>query len=186
MKGLKHSQDTIQKMREAALKRWQCPEHRRRVTVSNRRAWRNPSLQSKHRKSLLRSWKNPQRHAKMSANWKQLWASPAFRAKFTGANNGSWNGGITTNKRGYRFRLNPNHPFATQRGYVREHRLIVERIIGRYLNPTEVVHHLGLTSDNRPEMLICFANDTAHKRFHRNLPVVPHQIIFDGRTVTTM
>lgn len=36
----------------------------------------------------------------------------------------------------------PNHPAATKRGYVMEHRLVMEAHIGRYLTPDEIVHHL--------------------------------------------
>src|ERR1700752_2954368 len=49
----------------------------------------------------------------------------------------------------------PDHPRATKGGWVYEHRLIVERRIGRYLEPAEHVHHAnGCKDDNRSENLV--------------------------------
>lgn len=48
----------------------------------------------------------------------------------------------------------PMHPKANTRGYVYEHRVIMESVIGRYLIGDEVVHHInGIRWDNRIENL---------------------------------
>ena len=47
-----------------------------------------------------------------------------------------------------------NHPRAGRNGYVFEHVLVMEDLLGRHLMPGETVHHLnGLRNDNRPENL---------------------------------
>lgn len=60
----------------------------------------------------------------------------------------------------------PNHPHASKKGgYVFEHRLTVERKMGRVLESSEIVHHLnGVYDDNREENLIVFS-----KKTHDNL-----------------
>jgi hypothetical protein len=49
----------------------------------------------------------------------------------------------------------PDHPRAKRsNGYVFEHTVVMERLLGRHLLPDETVHHLnGVRDDNRPENL---------------------------------
>ncbi|MCK5919380.1 MAG: HNH endonuclease [Methylococcales bacterium] len=53
---------------------------------------------------------------------------------------------------GYRMVLAKGHPHADCKGYVREHRLVAEEMLGRYLAEDEVAHHIdGDKLNNAPE-----------------------------------
>lgn len=62
--------------------------------------------------------------------------------------NPAWKGGRHTMK-GYLKVWVPEHPYCDSKGYVFEHRLVVEKYIGRYLRTDEIVHHKdGVRSHN--------------------------------------
>lgn len=61
----------------------------------------------------------------------------------------------------------PNHPYANNAGEIREHRWVMEQILGRMLRPEETVHHLnGIRDDNRPNNLEVFETRGAHSFIH--------------------
>ncbi len=71
-----------------------------------------------------------------------------------GKNHPNWHGGRVVHKSGYIQIYSPKHPNKSMRCYVPEHRLVMEKILGRYLKSTEIVHHKnGNRYDNRPENL---------------------------------
>ena len=81
---------------------------------------------------------------------------------YPGAENPAYRGGRKLHK-GYWYILRTDHPNATRSGYVLEHRLVMEAIIGRVLLRSEVVHHKnGDPLDNRPDNLQLFANNAEH------------------------
>ena len=83
--------------------------------------------------------------------------------------NPRWRGGRYLTEEGYvRIRV-PGHPDATQRGYVLEHRLVMEHKLGRRLLRTEVIHHINhVRDDNRPENLALMGGWDHHQRLHRS------------------
>lgn len=82
-----------------------------------------------------------------------------------GEKNPNWKGGRYLEKGKYWLVSAPDHPHKNHAGKIREHRLVMERVLGRYLKPGEVVDHInGNTLDNRPENLRVFANNAEHLR----------------------
>ena len=74
--------------------------------------------------------------------------------KKSGPDSMSYRNGRLNRKDGYIGILVPGHPNGFGAGYVLEHRLVMEREIGRYLRPDEVVHHINRNrKDNRIENL---------------------------------
>jgi hypothetical protein len=83
-----------------------------------------------------------------------------------GMNHPNWRGGRII-QRGYVYLHRPSHPQASLLGYVAEHRLVMESILGRQLLSVEVVHHLnGIKGDNRRENLALCNNASAHVAIH--------------------
>lgn len=74
---------------------------------------------------------------------------------------GHGKGKVSHNSKGGRYKcdgyvliLSRNHPMASPKGYVKEHRIVMEQHIGRYLQRCEAVHHInGIKDDNRIENL---------------------------------
>jgi len=67
---------------------------------------------------------------------------------------------------GYVLIYSPDHPCRNKKGYVPEHRLVMEKHLGRLLATTEVVHHVnGFKGDNRIENLVVMS-DVDHVRLH--------------------
>ena len=79
----------------------------------------------------------------------------------------NWKGGRNTDIEGYIRIKKWDHPYHDSRGYVREHRLVMEEKLGRYLKPDEDIHHInGNKQDNRVENLQLLSHGE-HNRRHK-------------------
>jgi hypothetical protein len=69
--------------------------------------------------------------------------------------------------KGYAYVLEKDHPKADRDGYVPEHRLVMEKHLGRFLLPGEIVHHKNRNrGDNRLSNLGLFKSHSEHMRNH--------------------
>lgn len=83
-----------------------------------------------------------------------------------------WRGGVKYQK-GYRYVYAPDHPNARTGRYIAEHRLVMEQVLGRYLERTEVVHHKdGNPLNNHPDNLEVFQSNADHLK-HELTGLVP-------------
>lgn len=74
--------------------------------------------------------------------------------KMCGKDHSQRKGGRRISSEGYVLTYAPGHPNKHKNKYMFEHRLVMEKHIGRYLHPWETVHHKnGIKDDNRIENL---------------------------------
>lgn len=88
-----------------------------------------------------------------------------------GSNNPNWKGGMMIRNDGYIYRYCPNHPFGNKSSnYMMEHRLVMEKHLGRYLKLEESIHHLDYDkSNNNIDNLHLFFSEKEHQAHHQML-----------------
>ena len=71
----------------------------------------------------------------------------------------NWRGGIYFDKDGYK-------RIKTGNKYILEHRLVVEKHLGRFLKHTEIIHHIdkNITNNHISNLLVCSRSE--HRKLH--------------------
>ena len=88
--------------------------------------------------------------------------------------NGQWKGGISSQGDYILIRNYSDEPFhsmADNNNYIKEHRLVMAKHLGRCLEPWELVHHInGIKKDNRIENLE-IKSFKEHSEFHNQFQI---------------
>ena len=88
-----------------------------------------------------------------------------------------WKGGRIEHGYYIFIKLGKGVPGTDSQGYAREHRLVMEKHLGRLLNKDEDVHHInGIKTDNRIENLVVLTK-TIHHKLHRTGVKVSPEVI---------
>jgi len=90
-----------------------------------------------------------------------------------GEKNPAWKGGITIfkkkgNYKNVRYVRCPKEflPMSRKDGYIMEHRLVIAKLVGRFLDRKEVVHHIDHDpTNNKKENLLLFPCNSSHKKY---------------------
>lgn len=161
------------------MKKHLSEEHKKKIGDANRgrkfskeicEKWRQiklgKKLSKKHKKALSegnkRRYSNPEERKKTSKALKKYYRTHSY--PLVGEKSPTWRGGVCR-RDGYVYIYQPYHPFAYKR-YVKRATLVIEKMIGRFLKPEEIVHHKnGIRDDDRPENLELFANSSEHSKY---------------------
>ena len=107
------------------------------------------------------------------------------RTRASGPNARNWKGGTKKTKAGYVYQYCPEHPMATQDGYVFRHRLLMEQHLGRYLTPQEIVHHRdGVKGHDVIENLELSSDRGTHTREHFERSHITEKTEAENKTLT--
>jgi uncharacterized protein (DUF1330 family) len=113
------------------------------------------------------------RSGRFNPQWGKHWESSLkgiSRPDLRGEKSATWKGGISRRADGYILVYVPDHPYRSKKNYVMQHRLVMEKKLGRYLKRGETVHHInGDRTANNTENLVYFETMGQHRTFHLNL-----------------
>ena len=133
-KGFKHSEETKQKISLAKLGKWAGKD--------------NPMHGKHHTAKTIEKISKTMKGRYTGKN------NPMYGVHRFGKDSANWKGGRKAHVDGYVLIYSPDHPNRMKNNYMFEHRLVMEKQQGRYLNNNEVAHHInGIKDDNRTKNL---------------------------------
>lgn len=74
-----------------------------------------------------------------------------------------------------------NHPQA-KKGWILEHRLVMETLLGRFLLESEVIHHINMVdNDNKEDNLYLCKSTSEHNEVHASLNLCVKQLMDENK-----
>ncbi len=70
----------------------------------------------------------------------------------------------------------PEHPYCTKSGHIVEQRLVMEKFLGRYLTPDELVHHIDENKLNNKIENLLMVSISEHNTIHNELRKLKRRI----------
>ena len=138
-----------------------CKQKMSMKLIGKTTGWDTMTVYNKLKKYNITT-RNSWEHAIGKPPWNKGKEMPSTQGK----NNKNWKGG-KLNQGGYIKILMHEHPITDNKGYIGEHRLVMEKHLGRYLTREEIVHHENnIKDDNRIENLRLFEKSIYHRIYH--------------------
>ncbi len=102
------------------------------------------------------------------------------KGNVSGRRGNNWRGGRRINKDGYVSIWNPKHPNSTKQGRILEHRLVIEKHIGRMLDSDEVVHHVDFDKTNNSINNLYLTTRKRNSKLNRDICGLIKQLMNTG------
>lgn len=96
-----------------------------------------------------------------------------------GDKNPAWKGGKIKTAEGYIFIYSPDHPYSVN-NYVREHILVMEKHLGRYLNVNEMIHHIDCDKTNNNIENLFLTQNGKHQNAHQSIRLLIKKLLNDN------
>jgi hypothetical protein len=115
----------------------------------------------------------------------------SIKTEFKRGKGARWKGGRRESSSGYIHIHSPKHPYRHKNNYYPEHRLVMEKELGRYLEKDEVVHHKDHNKKNNDISNLELLTKSTHGKLHfmerkekgiRYLSRLNRFITFNGET----
>ena len=158
--GHKVSKETRNKIRLSKLGQKHTEESKRKLSESIK-GEKHPMYGKHHTEKTKQKMRLAKIGTKQSAE--------TIRKRFLnarGEKHYNWKGGRYKDQDGYILVLQKNHPYADSEGYIREHRLVMEKKLGRYLARHEEIHHINEIKDDNCIENLELLTTLEHMKYH--------------------